>query len=72
MSDINIKDLLTTNDLLRMFQVTAMTLRKWRMAKGLPTHYVGQGRRKNVVFLKPEIVSWAQTHHKKVKAPRKK
>ncbi|KKK77652.1 hypothetical protein LCGC14_2851410 [marine sediment metagenome] len=60
---------LTTNDLRRIFGVSAMTILSWRRQKKLPTIVIKGDRRNTIRFRPDEIQQWAEENGKKIVVP---
>lgn len=56
--------MLTTQDMMRLFRVTYMTIYNWRRHKGLPCVVVPQGGVRIVRFDKDDVRTWAAENDK--------
>ncbi len=59
-------NLLTTENLCRLFKRGEMTIYLWRRNKNLPFVQVGGGNRPLIRFKKREILRWAKVNNKVV------
>lgn len=57
-------ELWTTQDLIKRFRVTAMTIRQWRQREGraLPALVLKGAGRDAVRFVPREVIAWAEQH----------